>query len=45
MYILKLLANNGEEVFLSYETKQEAQRMGEAFMLMGQYKDYSIQRG
>jgi hypothetical protein len=38
-YTLKLIANNGETVILTYDTRQEAERMREAFMLMGQYRE------
>ena len=43
MYILTLIANNGEIVILNYETYSEALSMKTAFMLMGQYRDASIQ--
>lgn len=43
MYILTLIANNGEIVTLNFETYQEAVSMKTAFMLMGQYRDAYIQ--
>ena len=42
MYILKLIANNGETVILNFDTYAEALSMRRAFMLMGQYRDASI---
>lgn len=45
MYILHLVCNDGETVFLNFDTYQEAERMKTAFMLMGQYKDSFIKRG
>ena len=43
MYTLTLIANNGETISLTYETYKEALSMKTAFMLMGQYRDASIQ--
>lgn len=45
MYILHLVCNAGEIVFLNFDTYQEAEKMREAFMLMGQYKEAFIKRG
>jgi hypothetical protein len=39
IYILTLIANNGETATLQYETHTEAVSMRQAFMLMGQYRD------
>lgn len=38
MYILKMLANNGETVLLEFETRREAEAMRQAFMNTGDYR-------
>jgi hypothetical protein len=39
MYLLKLIANNGETATLEFNNYDEAVKMRESFMLMGQYSD------
>ena len=43
MYLLKLIADNGETATLEFIDHGEAVRMREAFMLMGQYSDAFIE--